>query len=265
MLEKAVSEAKGAVRMVKINIDENPEIAQQMRIQSIPAVYAFKDGRPVDGFVGAVPESQIKQFVQRLGRRRRGPSPVEQALEQAKAALDAGDAGTASAHLRQMLRTSRDNVAAAAGLARCYADGRRRRAGRQISTALPPEAAKRCRGRSGARGARAGAAGRRMPGRLAELRGRLRADPNDHQARFELAMALFGGGQREEAIDQLLELVQARPQMERGGGAQAAREVLRGAGSDPPADRRRPAPAVLADVRLSRRAWRLRGESLRRA
>src|ERR1700676_2109602 len=90
MLEKAVRDAKGAVRMVKINIDESPEIAQQMRIQSIPAVYAFKDGRPVDGFVGALPESQIKQFIQRLGGAA-GPSPVEEALEMAKEAFAAGD------------------------------------------------------------------------------------------------------------------------------------------------------------------------------
>ena len=84
ILEKVVRAANGAVRMVKLNIDENPEIAQQMRIQSIPAVYAFKDGRPVDGFVGAVPESQIKQFVQRLGGGRGGPSPVEEAMAMAK-------------------------------------------------------------------------------------------------------------------------------------------------------------------------------------
>src|SRR4051794_25088014 len=75
LLEKAVRETKGAVRMVKVNIDESPEIAQQMRIQSIPAVYAFKDGRPVDGFVGALPESQVKQFVQRLGGGSGGPPP----------------------------------------------------------------------------------------------------------------------------------------------------------------------------------------------
>src|SRR5580704_4820172 len=81
-LEKAVREARGAVRMVKINVDENQELAQQMRIQSIPAVYAFKNGRPVDGFVGALPDSQIKQFVQRLsaGAGPKGPSPVEEAV-----------------------------------------------------------------------------------------------------------------------------------------------------------------------------------------
>src|SRR5579872_5491290 len=80
LLEKVVRAANGAVRMVKLNIDDNPEIAQQMRIQSIPAVYAFKDGRPVDGFVGAVPESQIKAFVDRLGGGRGGPSPIDEAL-----------------------------------------------------------------------------------------------------------------------------------------------------------------------------------------
>ena len=97
-LEKAVREANGAVRLVKINIDENPEIAQQMRIQSIPAVFAFKGGRPVDGFVGALPDSQIKQFIKRLaGPAGAQPSPVAQALEEAKAALAEGDAGTASA------------------------------------------------------------------------------------------------------------------------------------------------------------------------
>ena len=91
ILEKVVRGANGAVRMVKLNIDENPEIAQQMRVQSIPAVYAFKDGRPVDGFVGAVPESQIKQFVQRLGGGRNGPSPIDEALAMAKEAVQAGD------------------------------------------------------------------------------------------------------------------------------------------------------------------------------
>src|SRR6202158_1470205 len=95
ILEKVVRAANGAVRMVKLNIDENPEIAQQMRIQSIPAVYAFKDGRPVDGFVGALPESQVKQFVQRLGGGGGGPSPIDEALAMAKEAAQAGDHGSA--------------------------------------------------------------------------------------------------------------------------------------------------------------------------
>src|SRR5437762_11213067 len=96
ILEKIVRAANGAVRMVKLNIDENPEIAQQMRIQSIPAVYAFKDGRPVDGFVGALPESQVKQFVQRLGGEGGKRSPVDEALEMAKEAIQSGDHASAA-------------------------------------------------------------------------------------------------------------------------------------------------------------------------
>src|SRR6202167_840597 len=109
ILERVVRGANGAVRMVKLNIDENPEIAQQMRVQSIPAVYAFKDGRPVDGFVGAVPESQVKQFVQRLGGGRAGPSPVEEALGMAKEAAQKGDHASAGALYAQVVQHDPEN------------------------------------------------------------------------------------------------------------------------------------------------------------
>src|SRR6202035_2558303 len=117
ILEKAVRAANGAVRMVKLNIDENPEVAQQMRIQSIPAVYAFKDGRPVDAFVGAVPESQVKQFVERLGGPS-GPSPVDEALAMAKEAMQTGDHGSAATLFQQILQHEPDNIDAIAGHAR---------------------------------------------------------------------------------------------------------------------------------------------------
>src|SRR5436853_5440992 len=109
VLEKVVRAANGVVRMVKLNIDDNPEIAQQMRIQSIPAVYAFKDGRPVDGFVGAVPESQVKQFVKRLGGPA-GPSPVDEALAMAKETLAGGDAGSAASIYNQVLQHEPENI-----------------------------------------------------------------------------------------------------------------------------------------------------------
>src|SRR5271170_1967207 len=118
ILEKVVRAANGAVRMVKLNIDENPEIAQQMRIQSIPAVYAFKDGRPVDGFVGAQPESQVKQFVQRLGGTAGEPSPIEQAMTMAKEAVQTGDHASAAALYSQILQSDKENPEALAGLAR---------------------------------------------------------------------------------------------------------------------------------------------------
>src|SRR6267378_441174 len=115
ILEKTVRATGGAVRMVKVNIDENPQIAQQMRVQSIPAVYAFKDGRPVDGFVGALPESQIKQFIKRLGGAA-GPSPIEEALEMAKEAFATGDPGSAANIYSQILQQEPENIDATAGL-----------------------------------------------------------------------------------------------------------------------------------------------------
>src|SRR5512146_702157 len=142
ILEKVVRAANGAVRMVKLNIDENPEIAQQMRIQSIPAVYAFKDGRPVDGFVGALPESQVKQFVQRLGGGKGGPSPIEEAMAMAKEAAQGGDHNTAAGVYSQVLQREPDNAEALAGLARAHiARGEIDRA-RQALAQAPAEVAK---------------------------------------------------------------------------------------------------------------------------
>src|SRR5499427_2597203 len=142
-LEKAVRDARGSVKLVKINIDENPEIAQQMRIQSIPAVYAFKNGRPIDGFVGALPESQVKQFIQKLAGAA-GPqqSPLAAALEQAKAAIDAGDSGTATALYSQVLAREPGNVPAVAGLARCYVAAGDSAKAKQLLDDLPPDAQK---------------------------------------------------------------------------------------------------------------------------
>jgi putative thioredoxin len=204
-LEKAVKQANGAVRMVKINIDENPEIAQQMRIQSIPAVYAFKNGRPVDGFVGAVPDSQIKQFIQRLAGGAAAPSPIDQALEQAKAALAANDGGTASALFAQILAHEPDNVAAAAGLARCYVMAGDTEQAKQIVDSLPKEAASDPEVQQVRAALDLAQHAAASSGQTAELQGKVARDPSDHQARIDLAVALFGNGQQEEAIEQLLE------------------------------------------------------------
>ena len=122
IIEKAVKDARGAVKLVKINVDENQELAAQMRIQSIPAVYAFFQGRPVDGFVGAQPESALKQFIQRLAKLsagEQGPSPIDEALEHAEAALKEGDHEAASAIFAQILEHEPDNVKALGGMARC--------------------------------------------------------------------------------------------------------------------------------------------------
>lgn len=226
LLEKAVREAKGAVRMVKINIDENPDLAGQMRIQSIPAVYAFFQGRPVDGFVGALPESQIKAFVQRLlqvnGGGEAGPSPIEEALEAAKQALAENDLGAASAIYGQVLAHEPGNVPATAGLARCHVQAGDVARARQLLEALPKDkagATEIVAVRSAIELAeQAGKAGAEL-GSLIE---RVAQDPNDHQARLDLAMAYYAVDNREKAVDELLEIVRRN----REWNDQAARKQL---------------------------------------
>src|SRR3546814_415634 len=149
MLEKAVNAARGKVRMVKLNIEANAQnqaLAQQMRIQSIPAVYAFFHGRPVDGFVGAVPESQIKTFVEKLSQLA-GPGgageAIQAALDEAKAAFDAGDVQTAGAIYQQVLQGAGDNAAAIAGLARCLIALGQAEEARQMLDRLPADIAKK--------------------------------------------------------------------------------------------------------------------------
>jgi putative thioredoxin len=222
MLEKTVRAANGAVRMVKLNIDENPEIAQQMRIQSIPAVYAFKNGRPIDGFVGALPESQVKQFVQRVSGGTGGPSPVEEALQMAKEALQQGDHASAAAVFSQVLQHEPGNVEAAAGLARALIAGGDLKKARQTLDRVPKEDA----GHAEIAAARAALelaeqAKTAMAG-AGKLRARLAADPDDHEARLDLATALFGSGEREAAIDELLSLYKR----DREWNEQAARKQL---------------------------------------
>jgi putative thioredoxin len=225
MLEKAVREAKGAVRMVKINVDEAQELAAQMRIQSIPAVYAFYQGRPVDGFVGALPESQIKAFIQRLtqlGGGAAGPSPVEEALEAARQALAENDLGTASAIYGQVLAHEPGNVPATAGLARAHVQAGDLKRARQLIEAVAKEhagAAEIASVRSAIELAEQAA---KAAGELEPLKQRLAQDANDHQARFDLAMAAYAAGDREQAIDELLEIVRRS----REWNEQAARKQL---------------------------------------
>jgi putative thioredoxin len=222
LIEKAVREANGAVRLVKVNIDDNPEIAQQLRIQSIPAVFAFKGGRPVDGFVGALPESQIKAFIKKLGGpAAAAPSPIAQALEQAKAAADAGDTGTASAIYGQILAREPANTGAAAGLARCYIVAGDHGRAKELLDGLPPEARKDAEVIA-ARAALDLAEQGEKAGDIGKLEAQIAQNPKDHQARFDLASALFAAGQSEAAVDRLLELYK----LDRKWNDEAARKQL---------------------------------------
>ena len=204
ILERVVRAARGAVRLVKINIDENREIAQQMRIQSIPAVYAFRDGRPIDGFVGALSEGQVKQFVQRLAGGRGGSSPIDEALAMAKQSLQEGDHKTAATLYTQVLQHDRENLEASAGLARAMIAAGSPAKARQALDRVPKEH----QGQAEIAAARAALdlaeAGQRALSQAGKLRARLAQNPDDHAARIELATALFGSGEREAAIDELL-------------------------------------------------------------
>jgi putative thioredoxin len=206
ILEKVVRGANGAVRMVKLNIDENPEIAQQMRIQSIPAVYAFKDGRPVDGFVGALPESQVKQFVQRLGGGGGGPSPVDEALAMAKEAVQTGDHASAVALYSQILQHEPEHIEALGGLVRALVARGELDQAQQALARVPKESANHADIVAARAALELAEQAQKAMGSAGKLRARLEQNPDDHEARLELATALFGSGEREAAVDELLNL-----------------------------------------------------------
>lgn len=203
-IEKVVREAKGAVKLVKINIDEHPYFAQQLRVQSIPAVFAFKAGRPVDAFLGALPEGDIRKFVKKL-LGDKGPSPIDQALEQAKEAFDAGDAPTAAALYAQILQHEPGNAKAVAGLVKCQIAAGDLDAATAMLADLPPELAKDAE-IAAAKTALDVARQGEKAGDVAPLRAKLEANPADHETRVALALALFAGSAAEEAIDQMLDL-----------------------------------------------------------
>ena len=210
ILEKTVRAANGAVKLVKVDIDHNPMVAQQLRIQSIPTVYAFFGGRPVDGFQGALPESQIKAFVDRLIKAAGGAggraSPIDEALAQANELLDAGDHARAAALFGQILSHEADNLAARAGLARSHiaagklADARKALDGLDATQSADKAVAAAVAALDLAeKAAKAGS--------TAGLETQLAADPTNHQARFDLALAQYAAGNREAAIDSLLEIM----------------------------------------------------------
>jgi len=200
ILEKAVRATKGKVRMVKINIDEEPQIAQALRVQSIPAVFAFDQGQPVDGFVGAQPESQIKAFVERLTGAT-GPSPVDEALEQAAAAMEAKQYDQALAIYQQVMQHEPDNADAVAGLCRALIALGQVEDVRQLLEALDEELSADPKIVSVRTQLELLAEG---GGDIAALEAKVAADGKDHESRIELAKAYAAADRRDDAIDQLI-------------------------------------------------------------
>ena len=205
MLEKAVRAAKGKAKLVKMNIDEHPAIPGQMGIQSIPAVIAFVNGQPVDGFLGALPESQVTAFLERLVKDRVGGEEKD-LLKAADAALVEGDAVRAADLYAKVLAQDAANVHALAGLARAYVGTGAVEQAKQ-TLALVPEAKRNEAPVAAARAALELAQQATSLGSVAELEQKVAASPLDHQARFDLALALNAKGRRQQALDHLLEIV----------------------------------------------------------
>jgi putative thioredoxin len=219
-LEKAVRSAGGKVRLVKINIDEHPGVAGQLGVRSIPAVYAFDQGRPVDGFMGAIPESQIKLFVDRLGGASMADE-IEPLLEQAAESLQLGDMGGAAQSYAAALQIDPANTKAIAGMARVYLQSGDAEQARAILDMAPPEKANDA-DIAGVRAALDLAAAAESAGDSGELERKVAANPGDLQARYELAEALSGRGDLEGAAEQLLIIIERQ----RDWNEDAARKQL---------------------------------------
>ena len=205
ILEKAVKATKGKVRLAKMDIDKHPEIPGQMGIQSIPAVIAFANGQPVDGFMGALPESQVIAFLERVTKGKASPEEKD-LLKEADAALVAGNATEAADLYGQLLKDDGGNVAALAGLARCYVQTGALDQAKQ-TIAMVPEAKRNDAAVAAARAAIEVAEQAKSVGPIDELEKKVAADPFDYQARFDLAAALNAKGKRAEAADHLIAIV----------------------------------------------------------
>jgi putative thioredoxin len=221
VIEAQVKAAGGKVKLVKVNIDDNPRVAQSLRIQSIPAVFAFKNGQPVDGFMGALPESQVKAFIERLTGPG-GPSEIELLLEDAAELMKEGDLAGAAGAYAEALAIEPDNLKAIAGLARCHLDAGDAEKAAEVA-AMAPEGAKDPELASvRAALSLAGSASPESDAETAGFEARLAKDAGDHEARFELAKLLAGKGRLESAADHLLKIIEA----DRGWNDDAARKQL---------------------------------------
>jgi putative thioredoxin len=206
VLEKAVRAAKGKVKLVKMNIDEHPQIPGQMGIQSIPAVIAFSGGRPADGFMGAVPESQVTAFIDKLTKGMPGPASVGDMLKEAEAAIAEDDYSTAAAIYAEVLQDDATNIAALAGLARCYVETDAIDQAKQ-TLAMIPDAKRNDAAVKAVQAAIELSEQAKSLGPVTELEQKIAANPADHQARFDLAVALNAKGDRLNAANHLLDIV----------------------------------------------------------
>jgi putative thioredoxin len=220
LLEKIVKSYGGKVRLVKLNVDEHPAIAGQLRIQSLPTVYAFRDGRPLDGFVGGQPESTIRTFIDRIvGEEQQ--ADLATVLASAEQALEEGDVQSAAEIFAAVLQEDKQNPAALAGLARCYLQTGDVARAEQTIALVPPDQ-KNVAAVERVKAALELARKANQTDNRDALLSRLAANPADHQARFDLAVASAARGEKETAVEHLLDLVRR----DRNWNEQAARKQL---------------------------------------
>lgn len=222
VLEKVVGASGGKVRMVRVNIDDNQQIAQQMRVQSVPTVYGFVDGQPVDGFAGAQPESNVKQFVEKLSSMGGAGADVASMLEAAEAALASGDHGTAMMQFQEVMSAAPESVAALAGVVRCLIASGDNAGAREVIDQLNDEYREDPAMQSAIAAVELAEKASESAGELDAAKAAVEADPNDLAARQEYALALYAVGANAEAMAQLLESIR----IERGWNDDAARLQL---------------------------------------
>ena len=222
VLEKVVGASGGKVRMVRVNIDDNQQIAQQMRVQSVPTVYGFVDGQPVDGFAGAQPESNVKQFVEKLSSMGGAGADVASMLEAAEAALASGDHGTAMMQFQEVMSAEPESVAALAGVVRCLSANGDNAGAREVIDQLNDEYREDPAMQSAIAAVELAEKASESAGELDAAKAAVEADPNDLAARQEYALALYAVGANAEAMAQLLESIR----IERGWNDDAARLQL---------------------------------------
>ena len=222
VLEKVVGASGGKVQMVRVNIDDNQQIAQQMRVQSVPTVYGFVDGQPVDGFAGAQPESNVKQFVEKLSSMGGAGADVASMLEAAEAALASGDHGTAMMQFQEVMSAAPESVAALAGVVRCLSASGDNAGAREVIDQLNDEYREDPAMQSAIAAVELAEKASESAGELDAAKAAVEADPNDLAARQEYALALYAVGANAEAMAQLLESIR----IERGWNDDAARLQL---------------------------------------
>ena len=230
---RLVESRQGKVKLVKINIDENPGIAGQLGVRSIPAVYGFDKGRPVDGFLGALPEGQINSFIEKLLNGTDAGQAIAEALAQAETASQSGDISTAAQIYAAVINEEPENVTAIAGLARCYlANGDKERA--QATIDMVPEDKKHDSGVKGVRMAIEMMADPAEADEFEEALSAVLAAPEDHEKRFQLAEKYAGAGRFGDAIDHLLIILGHKLDWAEGKAKDKLLQVFEAAGATDP-------------------------------